>query len=80
MAWFFRVLRMNRSLQAISLILAGRIRVQRGFSTNLYYDMSEPVTFLVQLRLKPYRLYLLCLSQARAVRFYTLGEHSQWVE
>ena len=71
---------MNRSLQAISLILASKIRVQLGFSTILYYGMSESVTFLVQLRLKLYRLYLFCLSQARAVRFYTLGEHSQWVE
>ena len=61
MAWFFRVLRMNRSLQAISLILASKIRVQLGFSTILYYGMSESVTFLVPLRLKLYKLYLFCV-------------------
>ncbi len=71
---------MNRSLQAISLILASKIRVQLGFSTILYYGMSESVTFLVLLRLKLYKLYLFCIYSARAVRFYTLGEHSQWVE
>jgi hypothetical protein len=52
---------MNRSLQTISLVLAGKIRVQLGFSTVLYYGMSESLTFLVLLRLKLYKLYLFCI-------------------